>query len=154
MRRCCDRSVAGVVLVEGYDAGSGGAGRLVNLSSRNRVGTGADILIAGFYVAGSGTKRLLVRAVGPGLAQFGVTGALADPRLEIFDREGNSLGENDTWDRALAATFASVAAFSLPLASRDAGLVVTLAAGRGYTAQVSGVNNGTGEALVEIYELP
>jgi N-acetylmuramoyl-L-alanine amidase len=147
-------TTAGVVLVEAYDAGRGGTGRLVNLSARNRVGTGADILIAGFHVAGAGEKRLLVRAVGPGLAPFGVTGALADPKLEIFDATGNKLAENDTWERPLAATFASVAAFGLPLASSDAALVVSLPAGRGYTAQLSGVNGGTGEAIVEIYELP
>jgi N-acetylmuramoyl-L-alanine amidase len=144
---------AGTVLVELYDAGSGSAARLVNLSARNRVGTGADALIAGFFVNGTGTKRLVLRAIGPTLASFGVTGALADPRLEV--RDGAALvGSNDNWDAALAPTFSEVGAFPLATGSRDAALVVTLAAGRGYTAQVSGVNNTTGEALIEIYELP
>lgn len=145
---------AGTVLVEGYDAGSGGAGRIVNLSARHRVGTGGDILIAGFHLAGSGTARLLARAVGPTLAALGVNGALADPRLEVFDPAGTRVAEDDNWDAALTPTFAAVAAFPLPAGSRDAALVLTLAAGRSYTVQVSGVGGTTGEALVELYELP
>jgi hypothetical protein len=145
-------TTAGTLLVEGYDAG-GGEGRLINLSARNRVGTGADVLIAGFHVAGTGTQRLLVRAVGPALTALGVGGALSDPRLEVY--EGTTkLADNDNWDPALAPVFASVAAFALPAGSRDAALVLTLAAGRSYTAQVSGVGNTTGEALIEVYELP
>ncbi|MEY2878711.1 MAG: hypothetical protein RLZZ15_1091 [Verrucomicrobiota bacterium] len=144
---------AGTVLVEVYDAGASSASRLVNLSARHRVGTGADILIAGFFVSGAGAKHLLVRAVGPTLTVFGVTGTLADPRLEVRDANG-VVATNDDWDGALAATFAQAGAFALPSGSRDAALVVTLAAGRGYTAQVAGANSSTGEALVEIYELP
>jgi N-acetylmuramoyl-L-alanine amidase len=147
-------TTAGVVLIEGYDAGTGGEARLVNLSARNRVGTGADILIAGFFIAGTGTQRVLIRAVGPTLMTLGVDGALSDPKLEVFDAAGGRLAESDNWDPALAATFAQVAAFPLPAGSRDSALVLTLPAGRGYTAQVSGVNNATGEALVEVYELP
>jgi N-acetylmuramoyl-L-alanine amidase len=145
---------AGTILVEGYDAGTGGAGRLVNLSARHRVGTGGDILIAGFYVAGAGTKQLLVRAVGPTLAAFGVTGALSDPKLDVYDGTGAKLAADDNWHGALAPTFSAVGAFALPAGSRDAALVLTLAAGRSYTAQVSGVDGTTGEALVEVYELP
>lgn len=144
----------GTVLVEGYDAATGGDGWLVNLSSRNRVGTGADVLIAGFHIAGTGVKRVLIRGIGPGLAALGVPGTLADPRLDVFDPTGAIVESNDNWDSALAATFASVGAFALPTASRDAAVVVALEAGRGYTAQVSGVAGTTGEALVEIYELP
>ncbi|PAW66999.1 MAG: hypothetical protein B9S34_06660 [Opitutia bacterium Tous-C1TDCM] len=143
----------GTVLIEGYDAGRGSAVRLVNLSARNRVGTGGDILIAGFFVAGTGTQRVLLRAVGPGLAPFGVTGLLADPKLELFDGAVR-LAENDTWAADLAPTFASVGAFALPAGSRDAAFVATLPAGRSYTVQISGVGGATGEALVEVYELP
>ncbi len=145
---------AGAVLIEAYDAGGGSAARLVNLSSRHRVGTGSETLIAGFYVAGTGPKRLLIRAVGPGLAVFGVTGVLADPQLEIFDAGGVRQAENDNWAAGLAATFAQVAAFPLTSGSRDAAVAVTLSAGSGYTAHVAGAGGGTGEALVEIYELP
>ena len=144
----------GTVLVEAYDTGGARDGRIINLSARNRVGSGGDILIAGLYVAGSGSRRVLIRGVGPGLAEFGVEGTLANPRLEVFSAEGTRIAENDDWDPALAATFRSVAAFALPDRSRDAALVVELPAGRGYTAQVSGMGGTTGEALVEVYELP
>jgi N-acetylmuramoyl-L-alanine amidase len=144
----------GTVLVEAYDTGGGRDGRIVNLSARNRVGAGGDVLIAGLYVAGTGTRRVLIRGVGPGLAALGVEGTLANPRLEVFAAEGTRIADNDDWDPALAATFRSVAAFALPDRSRDAALVIELPAGRGYTAQVSGVGGTTGEALVEIYELP
>jgi hypothetical protein len=96
----------------------------------------------------------LIRAVGPALAAFGVTDVLTDPKLQVYDGAGHKIDENDNWAAVLAPTFGSVAAFALPPGSRDAALVLTLAAGRSYTAQISGVNGGTGEALVEVYELP
>ncbi len=164
---------SGVVLVEIYDApfeavmpGTGtptnNLGRLVNLSARNFAGTGDGTLIAGFAISGNVPKRLLIRGVGPRLAAFGVTGALADPRLELYLAEGTRstlIAANDNWVTEAGAAparaaFASVAAFDLPdTTSRDAALVVTAPAGT-YTAQVSGVGNATGEALIEIYELP
>ncbi|MDO8538833.1 MAG: DNRLRE domain-containing protein [Opitutaceae bacterium] len=145
---------AGVALVELYDSGSGSASRLVNVSARNQVGTGDNILIVGFVVAGTGTENLLIRAVGPRLLEFGVTGVLVDPKFEVFRAEvATAIAGNDNWDNSLAATFSSVGAFSLTSGSRDAALVIPLTPGA-YTVQVSGVNNGTGEALVEIYELP
>ncbi len=146
-------SAGGVVLVEGYDAGTSSAVRLINLSARNRVGTGADAMIAGFVIAGTGTQRVLIRAIGPTLAAFGVTAPLADPRLEVRDATG-LIAENDNWDPNLAPVFAQAGAFALPAGSRDAAVVLTLPAGRSYTAQVSGVGPATGEALVEVYEVP
>lgn len=147
-------TTAGAVLVEGYDAGNGSAVRLVNVSARNRVGTDSDILIAGFTIAGTGTLRVLVRAVGPTLASFGATNVLADPKLELFNAAGTKFDENDNWPATLAATFSSVGAFSLPAASKDAALITTLVAGQSYTVQASGIGNTTGEGLIEIYELP
>jgi hypothetical protein len=149
----------GLALAELYDltpAASFGAStpRLINLSARTQVGRDGDILIAGFNVAGAGQRRLLVRAVGPGLATFGLGGTLADPKLEIYS--GNTVvAANDNWDAAAtpAATQASVGAFALPAGSKDAVLIVTLAPGS-YTAQVSGAGNTTGLGLVELYELP
>ena len=145
---------AGVALVELYDTGAGNSPRLVNVSARNRVGTGDEILIFGFFVDGTGTKNLLLRAVGPRLADLGVDGALADPRVDVF-RAGTAaaVASNDNWDPALAPRFQSVGAFALTPGSRDAALVTALAPGS-YTVQVSGTANTTGEALVEIYELP
>ncbi len=146
----------GIAIVEVYEADAG-ASTLVNLSCRARVGTGGDILIAGFAIAGTESKRVLIRAVGPTLASLGVSGTLADPRLELI-RQGApaataTVATNDNWDAALAPTFSSVGAFALTPGSRDAALVVTLAPGS-YTAQVSGVGNTTGVAIVEVYELP
>jgi sugar lactone lactonase YvrE len=145
---------AGIVLVEAYDTGSGNSPRMTNLSARNRVGTGDDILIAGFAINGTGTKRLLIRAAGPALAPLGVTGVLANPRLELYSSAGVKLNENEYWDATLASTFTSVGAFGFPAGSRDAALVVQLNAGTTYTVQVRGSDNGTGEALIEVYELP
>ena len=143
----------GVILVEAYDTTGGTSPRLINLSARNRVGTGSDILIAGFSVSGAGSKQVLIRAVGPTLATFGVAGPLADPNLRVVDARGVTVAANDNWAAALAPTFSQVGAFPLPLASRDAALLVTLPAGGTYTLQVSGVNNTTGEALIEVYEV-
>ena len=142
----------GAVLVEAYDTGSGNSPRMVNVSARNRVGTGDDILIAGFNIAGTGPKQLLVRAIGPGLAAFGVPGTLVDPVLEIYTGSGIKVAENDNWSADLAPTFAAVGAFALPAGSRDAALLTTLLPG-GYTVQVRGAGGGTGEGLIEIYEI-
>lgn len=143
---------SGIVLVEVYDAGEGNAVRLINVSARNFVGTGDNILIAGFVATGSVGKTLLIRAVGPTLAGFGVPGTLANPKLEIY-KDGAKIYENDDWAPALATVFASVGAFGLTPNSGDSALLVSLPPGA-YSAQVSGVANGTGEALVEVYEVP
>lgn len=144
---------SGTILVEAYDAGPNDGRQLTNLSARFPVGTGDNILIAGFAVAGTGTKQLLIRAVGPTLAVYGVTGALADPQLSVFDGS-TSIASNNDWASSLSSTFAAVGAFALNAASKDAAITVTLQAGKSYTVQVSGVGNTTGEALVEIYTIP
>lgn len=148
----------GIALAEVYDATLPGAfepssPRLVNLSARTQVGTGANILIAGFTLGGATSKTVLIRAVGPGLAPFGVTGLLVDPKLDLY-ASSVLIATNDNWDGAatLGAAFAKVGAFALPATSRDAALLVTLAPGS-YTAQVSGIANTTGIALVEVYAL-
>ena len=143
---------AGTVLVEGYDAGTGDTPRFTNLSARNKVGIGSNILIAGFTLAGEGARNLLIRAVGPKLSEFGVTGVLTDPMLEIYSGS-TKIAENDNWSATLASTAASVGAFALTAGSKDAAIIVSLPKG-GYTVQVSGVDSGVGEAIVEIYELP
>lgn len=149
-------SAAGVALMEAYDAGGGATARLANVSARSVVGAGADILIAGFVVQG-GSCTILVRAVGPGLVPFGVDGALADPELGVF-RDAQGVAVNNDWNTSanaasLAATAQAVGAFSLPSASRDAVVLVTLQPGA-YTAQMSGVNGTTGIGLLEVYQVP
>lgn len=133
--------------------------RIVNISSRAQVGTGSDVMIAGFVVGGSGTKKVLVRAVGPTLTQFDPVGlgpavVLADPTLRLTTSTGATVAANDNWsdDPAIAAAAESAGAFALPAGSRDAALIATLAPG-GYSAIVSGVNGTSGVALVEVYDL-
>lgn len=147
----------GLVLIEAYDVTDTYTPRLTNVSVRNRVGTGANILISGFAITGTGTKRLLLRGIGPGLAVFGVTGVLTDPRL-VLHRSGDNgastfVADNDDWSSSLAGTFATVGAFNLTSGSKDAALLVTLNPGT-YTVQLSGVGDTTGEALIEAYEVP
>lgn len=150
----------GLALAEVYEATPAGGfiattPRLANVSARTQVGLGGDILIAGFTIGGSTEKTLLLRAIGPTLAGFGVAGALADPRLELYSSSGLSIIANDNWvpSATLATVTTSVGAFALPTGSRDASLLITLPPGS-YTTQVSGVGASTGVALVEVYEVP
>lgn len=154
---------SGIALAEIYDATppasfTATTPRLVNLSARTDVGGSNDILIAGFAIAGGG-RTLLIRAVGPTLGVFGVTGALANPRLDLFASNSTfPVSSSDNWGTApnaeqVRTLSASVGAFALPLESRDAVLLVTLPSGS-YTAQLSGVANTAGNALVEVYEIP
>ena len=148
-------SGTGIALAELYDTAPGSGARLSNVSARAQVGTGGGILIAGFAISGNVPRQVLIRGVGPALANFGVTGVLANPRLDLF-RGSTVMQSNDDWGGApaLSAAFTQTGAFMLPSgASRDAALLLTLTPGS-YTAQVSGVNNTTGVALVEVYELP
>jgi len=82
-----------------------------------------------------------------------VPSTLVDPKLEIFNSTGGKLTENDNWTSSLVPTFARVGAFALPEGSRDAAFLTTLPPGS-YSVQVKGADGGTGEALVEIYEVP
>ncbi len=147
----------GSVLAEIYDAtptGTFGATtpRLVNVSVLKHLGSGVTM---GFVVGGGGPRTVLVRAVGPGLAAFGVGGLVADPRLELFNGAAASVATNDNWGGtpALTAAFSAVGAFALEAASRDAAIVASLPPGS-YTVQVGGVGGATGVALVEVYEVP
>jgi hypothetical protein len=127
--------------------------RIVNSSTRLFVGTGDQVLITGFVLAGSGARSLLVRAVGPGLSPFGVAGTLSDPQLTVYDSARRVLATNDDWIASLVPIMTQAGAFPLPAASRDSALVVSLPAGA-YTFMVSGANNSSGIALLEVYELP
>lgn len=152
----------GVALAEIYDATPAGrfnstTPQLINVSARTQVGTGADILIAGFTLGGDRPRRLLIRAVGPTLGAFGVTGALADPQLALFSGT-TRLQENNDWGAAANAAEVTIATtqigtFQLGTGASDAAILTTLDPGS-YTAQISGVGNTTGVALVEIYVLP
>jgi hypothetical protein len=118
-------------------------------------GAGEDVLTLGFVIEGSTPKTLLIRGVGPTLAQFSVAGLLADPQLKIFDQQRRQVHDNNDWGGGgtFVTAFARAGAFALPPDSKDAALLVNLSPGL-YTAQVSGVGNTTGVALAEIYEVP
>ncbi len=146
---------AGVSLVEVYDlTGAAKPQRLANLSTRALAGTGDETLIAGVVVSGTTPKRVLIRAAGPALAQFGVSGVLARPVLTLFSGTTMIATSTAAADSAMAPeATARTGAFAFPATSADAALVLNLAPGA-YTAQVTGLNNTTGIALVEIYEVP
>ncbi|MBI5767105.1 MAG: immunoglobulin domain-containing protein [Verrucomicrobia bacterium] len=128
------------------------ASRLINASVRCSAGSGDQTLIVGFILRGTGARQLLLRGIGPTLADFGVTGALADPRLRLFNADGAVVTENDDWGGllSLSTAFAQAGAFALPAASKDAALLIPLAPGN-YTAHVTSVG-ASGVALVEAYD--
>ena len=149
----------GTVIAELYDSTPAGVfttatPRLINVSVLKQISAGTT-LTAGFVVGGTTAKTVLVRAIGPGLAQFGVGGTMSDPKLALFNGASVKIGENDNWggDPQLTAVGTSVGAFAITtLDSKDAMLLVTLAPGS-YSAQVSAADAG-GAALVEVYEVP
>jgi hypothetical protein len=148
----------GVALAEVYDLSSPAAGqKLFNISTRASTGAGDATLIAGISVSGSAPKRLLIRGVGPTLTTLGVAGALSQPQLNIV-KDGATVATNSNWTTspdaaAIATASAQVGAFALGSASADAAMIVSLPPGN-YSAQVVGLNNTTGIAIIEVYELP
>lgn len=156
-------SATGVALVEAYDTEPAGreGSRFVNLSTRGRVGTDENRFIAGFVLSGAASRRVLIRAVGPALGGFGLAGVLAEPKIELYAQRFGRAELRQTagaWSlRFDADEIRSAAllagAFALPEDSLDAALVADLLPGA-YTVQVSGVNNATGLAIVEVYDLP
>lgn len=138
-------NTTGLALLEVYDLDSNDPAnsKLANISTRGRVGTGNNVLIGGFIIAGAQTKTVVVRAMGPSI---GVSGFLANPTLELRNSNGALLASNDNY------TFdANVNAFHLaPSNQLEAALGEVLAPGN-YTAIVRGVNNTSGVGLVEIY---
>ena len=151
-------NTTGVALAEVYEVANTGTARLVNIATRAQVGTGGNIIIAGFVVSGSGSEELLVRGDGPSLTPFGVAGVLAEPSLSLLGSSQNLVASNTGWGTSvspsqIAGVAEAVGAFSFAAGSADSAVVVSLPAGA-YTAQVSGVNSATGVALVEVYEVP
>jgi hypothetical protein len=148
----------GLVIGALASGGSFSDGTLRSLSTRGQVGTGANFLIAGFVVGGSAQKQVMVRAIAPTLGTvFGLSGALADSQLEIFNSSGSRIITNDNWATstnasAIVSAAATVGAFPLTSGSLDSVILTTLAPGA-YTAQVSGVGGSTGVALVELYDV-
>jgi len=149
-------TATGNALVEVFDADDGTASKLTNISTRSFVGTGSGVQIGGFILRGSGPRKVLIRAGGPYLTQYGVGNVLSDPVLTVF-KGGVQIGQNDDWgsngSEVTAATVA-LGATGYGAGSKDAAIVLTLDPGIGYTAQVTGKNGSTGNALIEIFQLP
>ena len=152
------KNTTGVALAEVYEVSATGTARLANISTRATVGTGGNILIPGFYISGTGTEELLIRADGPALTQFGVGGVLAQPTMSVFSSSGTLVASNTRWGSSanvaeIPGISASVGAFPLTTGSADCAEIVNFQPG-GYTIQISGVAATTGVALAEIYEVP
>lgn len=149
-------NLTGVALAEVYDAEAASyRSRLVNLSTLGYAGSGENALVAGFTVQGNAPKRVLLRAIGPSLAGFGVSGYAANPRLDVYPLgQSTVVAGNDDWagTTELKSAFSASGAFALDSASRDAAIVLTLDPG-GYTVVVTSTGGTTGYALVEVYDL-
>jgi hypothetical protein len=142
----------GVGLVEIYDVTQGNSSKLANMSSRGFIGTGGDIVIAGF-ILGGGTSddRIVIRGIGPSLEGSGLSPVLANPTLELRDSNGALLVSNNDWQDS--AVEPPVLGTGLePTNDLESAIGATLPPGS-YTALLSGVNGGTGLGLVEVYDL-
>jgi uncharacterized delta-60 repeat protein len=140
----------GIGLFEVYDVDQTAASKLANVSTRGLVATGNDVMIGGAILRGTVAARVLLRAIGPSLTNFGVPNALPDPTLELHDGNGALIAANDNWRTAQEA---EITATGLPPSNNlESAIVRDLLPGN-YTAIVRGTNNATGVALVEAYEL-
>ena len=161
---------AGIALAEVYDASGDpttGTSRLINLSARGTINTSSPSLIGGFVITGNTTKRVLIRGIGPALSHYGVTGALTDPILSLFDNQNRFLAQNNNWQNSVTVSSSypgasaadittastSSGAFALDAGSTDSAILVTLAPGI-YSAVVVGSGGSIGNAIVEVYEVP
>jgi len=152
-------NTVGVALVEVYDLSSGAASTLGNISTRAFVQTGQNVMIGGFIVQGTGAKRVIIRAIGPELAQHGITGALANPTLELHNGTGALVASNDNWQTTILGALITTNQVNeiqnsghAPTAASESAIIANLQPGN-YTAIVRGVSSTTGVALVEVYDL-
>jgi DNA-binding beta-propeller fold protein YncE len=141
---------SGVGLVEAYDLNPDSASRLANISTRGKVELGDNVMIGGFILGGDQLTRVVVRAIGPSLVNFGVADPLADPSLEVHDGNGALLAEDDDWrnyqEQMLIDTGLA------PTDDRESAMLLVLPPGA-YTAIVRGKGNAVGIGLVEVYNL-
>jgi hypothetical protein len=151
-------STIGVALVEVYDRATG-TSILGNISTRSFVQTDDNVMIGGFIVQGATSKRVIIRAIGPELSQYGVPDPLQDPTLELHDGTGALIGRNDNWQTTIIGGIIThdqvqevqQSGYS-PGDPRESAIIADLPAGN-FTAIVRGVNSTTGVALVEVYDL-
>lgn len=152
-------NTTGVVLAEVYDLTPAPNSILGNISTRAFVQTGDNVMIGGVIVQGTEPRRVIVRAIGPELTQYGVPNALADPILELHDATGALIASNDNWQHTIIGGIITTPQVQqirnsghAPGSPSESAVIATLPPGN-YTAIVRGVNNTTGVALVEVYDL-
>ena len=133
--------------------------QLGNISTRAFVQTGDNVMIGGFIVQGTEPKRVIIRAIGPELTQYGVPNALANPTLELHDGTGALIASNNNWATTIIGGIITAnqvrdiqTSGYAPGDGRESAIIADLPPGN-YTAIVRGVNNTTGVALVEVYDL-
>ncbi|HZE13237.1 MAG TPA: matrixin family metalloprotease [Chthoniobacterales bacterium] len=130
---------------------SGSVSHLANISTRLNVGLGENVMIGGFIITGSDSKKVLLRAIGPSLASAGITGTMQNPYLELHDSSGATIASDDDWQTG-GQRDQIIATGAPPQNDLESAIVATIAPGN-YTALLRGVNETTGIALVETYEL-
>lgn len=143
----------GTSLIEVYDGDPAAYSQFADISTRGFVEIDDNVLIGGFIVAGNGqgNGRVVVRAIGPSLSEFGITGPLENPVLELKDASGATIFSNDNWRDSQEAEIIQTGL--APQDNRESALVTELPNGN-YTAIVTGTANTTGVALVEVYLIP
>jgi hypothetical protein len=144
----------GVGLLEVYDLNASASSRLANISTRGSVQTQDNVMIGGFILGGTNIQpaTVVVRALGPSLAQAGITNPLGNPTLQLINSDGQSVGFNDDWqdDPTQAAQLQSLSI--APSVAGESAIVATLPPGS-YTAIVAGQSGATGVGLVEVYDV-
>ena len=147
----------GIGLVEVYDLASGQPAKLANIATRGFVDSGDNVMIGGFIIGGglgtngSGSARLLLRAIGPSLGDAGIENALQDPTLELVNGNGDTIAANNNWRDTQQA---EIEATTIPPPNDLEAAIVAIVPAGAYTAVVRGAGDGTGVGLVEVYNLP
>jgi hypothetical protein len=143
---------SGIGVVEAYDLDLNAKSKLANIATRGLVGTNENVMIGGFITGGNGQadSKVVIRAIGPSLAAFGIANVLQDPLLELHNANGTTIQSNDDWQQTQAAEITQSGL--APTDSRESAMVTTLPDGN-YTAIVRGKNNATGVAVVEVYSV-
>jgi hypothetical protein len=152
-------NMTGVALAEVYDLDAESNSILGNISTRSFVQTGDNVMIGGFIVHGTGSERVIIRAIGPELSRFGVPEPLQNPTLELHNGAGALIGSNDNWRTTIIGGIITNDQVQeirnsgyAPGDGRESAIIADLQPGN-YTAIVRGVNSTTGVALVEVYDL-
>jgi hypothetical protein len=152
-------NTTGVALVEAYDLSPETHSTLGNISTRAFVQTGDNVMIGGFIVQGTQSERMIVRAIGPELTQYGIPDILADPILELYDATGALIASNDNWTTTIIGGIITtnqvrdIRNSGLAPGNRNESAIIAELPPGNYTAIVRGVSNTTGVGLVEVYDL-